>query len=146
MEEDVDAALREHGARLADAVEGALPRWVERSLRGLVDDAVVAATATAAVDDVVPRLRALLGRDVDDQRENPLAIIRDAVRHPTEALRAAGVPTPPTTDRFAAEHFPGDDYGLTPMTWRDVDEALHEPGLVWGALKARASMSRHRRS
>jgi hypothetical protein len=30
------------------------------------------------------------------------------------------------------------------MTWRDVDESLHEPGIIWGALKARASMARHR--
>ena len=138
--------LRDHGAALVGAVEAALPAWVDRMLRGLVSDHVIAATARATVDDVVPRLRGLLARDVDDQRENPLAILRDAVRHPTEALRAAGVPAPPpgAQDRFAAEHFPGDDYGLTPMTWRDVDESLHEPGIIWGALKARASMARHR--
>ena len=144
VEEDVDRVLREHGAALAEAVERALPAWVTRALRGLVDDATVDRTTAAVVGDVVPRLRALLERDVDDQRENPLAVIRDAVRHPTDALRAAGVPEPPHPDRFAAEHFPGDVYGLTPMTWRDVDESLHEPGLLWGALKARASMTRHR--
>jgi hypothetical protein len=146
VDEDVDQVLRDHGAALADAVEAVLPAWVDRALRGLVDDDVIAATVPATVNDVVPRLRALLARDVDDQRENPLAILRDAVRHPTEALRAAGVPLPPSSaqDRFAADHFPGDDYGLTPMTWRDVDESLHEPGIIWGALKARASMARHR--
>lgn len=144
VDEDIDAALRAHGRHVADVVEDALPRWVARSLGGLVDAATVDATARTTIADVVPRLRALFELDVDDQRENPLAIIRDAVRHPTAALRAAGVPAPPPTDRFAAEHFPGDDYGLTPMTWRDVDESLHEPGLVWGALKARASMARHR--
>lgn len=144
VEEDVDRVLREHGAALAAAVERALPGWVARALDGLVDGATVERTTAAVVDDVVPRLRALLERDVEDQRENPLAVIRDAVRHPTDALRAAGVPAPPHPDRFAAEHFPGDAYGLTPMTWRDVDESLHEPGLLWGALKARASMARHR--
>ena len=146
MDEDVDRVLREHGVALADAVEEALPGWVARTLRGLVDDDTVAATTAATVDDVVPRLRTLLAQDVDDQRQNPLSILRDAVRHPTEALRAAGVPAPPSGghDRFAAEHFPEDDYGLTPMTWREVDESLQEPGILWGALKARASMTRHR--
>ena len=32
--------------------------------------------------------------------------------------------------------------GLVPG--RPIDEALHEPGIVWGALKARAHLRRHR--
>jgi hypothetical protein len=58
-------------------------------------------------------------------------------------LAAAGV-APPSRSRFDAEHFPDDPYGLVPMTWRDVDESLHEPGMVWGALKTRAHQARHR--
>lgn len=141
--DDVDQVLREHGARLADEIEAALPRWVARCVGDAAGDDAIADAARRAVDDVVPRIRRLLELDVDEQRENPLAIVRDAVRHPTELLRAAGAPAP-SRPAFDQEHFPDDAYGLVPMTWRDVDESLHEPGLIWGALKARASMDRHR--
>jgi len=137
--------LREQGERLVDAVDAAIPGWMARCLGAAVDDAGVAAVVDQVRADVVPRLRALLARDVDDQRENPLTILRSAVRFPTGSLRDAGV-RPSPRPGFDAEHFPGDDYGLTPMTWRDIDESLHEPGLLWGALKARASMARHRSS
>lgn len=145
MDDDANRALAEHGALLADAVVAALPAWVVCSVArwapGLDDEARVAGDAAAA--DVGPKLRALLGADVDEQRTNPLAVVRDAVCHPTAVLRAAGV-TPTSRPSFDAEHFPDDPYGLTPMTWRDIDESLHEPGIVWGALKARAHQDRHR--
>ncbi|HYD11185.1 MAG TPA: hypothetical protein VEA78_13875 [Acidimicrobiales bacterium] len=142
MEDDVDTALRLHGAALADAIEEALPRWIARCIGDVADPADA---TQRAIDDVVPRLRALLAQDVDEQRQNPLHLLREATRHPTETLQHAGV-APPHRDRFGEEHFPGDVYGLAPMTWRDVDESLHEPGLVWGALKARASITRHRQA
>ena len=143
VEEDVDRMLREHGHRLADALEQALPGWVARCIGDAADDATVADAGQRTVDEVMPRIRALLAADVDAQRINPLAILREAIRHPTEVLRAAGV-APRSRSRFDEEHFPDDLYGLAPMTWRDVDDSLHEPGIVWGALKARASMARHR--
>ena len=71
----------------------------------------------------------------DEQRTGPLAILRSAVRYPTEVLRAAGVP-PADRDRFAREAFPDDDYALTPAAFADIDQSLHEPGIVWGAAKA----------
>ncbi len=43
--------------------------------------------------------------DIDEQRTTPLALIRGAVRYPTEVLRAAGVP-PVERDRFAAAGVP----------------------------------------
>lgn len=146
MDSDANRALIEHGSSLADAIVAALPGWVARGVEryALGLDAEVVAAAEAAVADVEPRLRALLASDVDDQRANPLALVRDAVRHPTEVLRAAGVEAPPRS-RFDAEHFPDDPYGLVPMTWRDVDESLHEPGITWGALKAMAHRQRHAR-
>ena len=45
---------------------------------------------------------------------------------------------------FEEEAFPDDDYGLTPATWADIDPALHERGLVWGAAKAHVVLSRRR--
>jgi hypothetical protein len=116
-------------------------RSVERYAAGL--DEEVAAAGAAAVAEVGPRLRALLTTDVDAQLTNPLSLVRDAVRFPTAVLRDAGV-EPPRRSGFDAEHFPEDPYGLVPMTWRDVDESLHEPGILWGALKAHAHTQRHR--
>jgi len=143
--DDANQVLREHGAALADAVTDALPGWVVRSvtrfdpsLRAEAEDA-----GRAAAADVRPRLHALLAEDVDLQRTNPLAVVREAVRYPTAVLAAAGVP-PVARSGFDVDHFPDDPYGLVPMTWADVDESLHEPGIIWGALKARASIDRHR--
>lgn len=144
--DDADHLLREHGLRLADAVVAALPRWVARCIGDAADAGTVAEAGRRAAEDIGPRLRALLAEDVDAQRENPLAVVREAVRYPTEVLRSAGVPVPPRRDPFGERHFPGDDYELVPMSWRDVDDSLHEPGLVWGALKARASRDRHGRA
>jgi len=85
----------------------------------------------------------LFAQDVDDQRVNPLAIVRGAVRYPTEVLRVAGVP-PVVRDEFDERAFPDDLYALTPASFADVDPALHEPGLLWGAAKAHAHLTRRR--
>jgi len=147
--------MEEYANALADAIEEALPRWVVRSVervlvayRGVADQAVMAEAAAAgvrAVDEVMPRLRALLATDVDEQRTNPLSILRGAVRYPTEVLRAAGVPGV-VRDEFHERAFPDDDYGLTPASFAEVDPSLHEPGLVWGAAKAHVHLSRRRSS
>ena len=67
--------MEEHANALAGAIEEALPRWVTRSVErillawsGEADPAVMAEAAAAgvrAVDEVMPRLRALLATDVD---------------------------------------------------------------------------------
>jgi hypothetical protein len=149
-----DADLRREGAALADALEAALPGWVQRSVTGILtawggpvpDDIErrVAAAAGAAVDDVVPAVRRLAATDVDAQRGNPLDVLRRAARHPSAVLRDVGVPGV-VRDDFDVAHFPDDEYGLVPMAFADVHPSLHEPGLRWGAAKARAHLLRHRR-
>ena len=146
--------MRACASTLGDAIERAIPAWVERSvtdvLRSLgrdVDDDVrtrVAEAGRAAVADGLPRVRALLETDVDEQRTNPLEILRSLVRHPTEVLREVGVP-PLARDEFARQAFPDDDYALSPAAFADVDPALHEPGIVWGAAKAHVVLARRRR-
>lgn len=150
-----DDELRAYGAALADAVDEVLEGWVvasvERVMRawqgGAPPEPAVVAHAVeagrAAREEVVPELRALLALDVDEQRTNPLTLLRRAVRYPTAVLREAGVP-PVVRDDFAERSFPDDDYGLTPAAFADVDPALHEPGLVWGAAKARVHLVRRR--
>jgi hypothetical protein len=134
--------VEEHATALAVAIEAALPRWIERSVRRLSSTADVEGAVAAAVAEVMPRLRTLLESDIDEQWTTPLELLRGAVRHPTAALRAVGV-APVARDDFVRERFPEDDYGLMPSSWSDVDEALLEPGIAWGAAKAWAHKQRH---
>lgn len=137
---------------LSQAIEAALPGWVERSVERLLiaftgeaDPATMAearVAGEAARAEVGDRVRALLGADIDEQRTNPLALLRAAVSYPTGVLRRAGVP-PVVRDDFAEAHFPDDRYDLAPATFADVDPSLHEPGLEWGAAKAWAHTHRH---
>jgi hypothetical protein len=155
--DDPDDAVRlaRYADELADAIEEAVPGWVERCVRSVLADQGIAVdpeiaqrttvAARHAVADGGPRVRALLAADVDDQRGNPLAIVRSLVRHPTGVLRAAGA-RPVPRDPFAERSFPDDVYDLSPAAFADVDPALHEPGLVWGAAKAHVHLARRRRA
>jgi len=148
------AALAEHAAALADAVEATLPGWVERAVAmrwrqwaGGPPPAELEGQARAAGErarhEVVPALRALLEADVDSQRTTPLAVVRRAVVPATEVLEAAGVP-PVERDEHAVRLFPDDAYDLAPATFGDLDASLHEPGLTWGAAKAHVVIRRRR--
>ena len=147
-----DEAFARYGAALADGIERALPGWAERSVHrilvawaGAADPEVLAAARAAgeaARDDVGPRVRALLAADVDQQRANPLALVREAVPYPTRVLVDAGVP-PVERDALAVEQHPDDRYDLAPATFADLDPALHELGIEWGAAKAHLHRSRH---
>jgi hypothetical protein len=138
-----DDVLAEQGAVLADAIEACLPRWAERVVveRGGPPGAGLVA-GTEAATELLPEIRHLLAADVDEQRANPLALLRRAVAWPTRVLRDAGVP-PVARDEHARTHFPEDLYDLTPMTFADVDPSLHEVGLLWGATKAHVHLRRH---
>lgn len=148
-----EATLDRYATALADGIEVAVPAWVRRSVDRLMfawagkvpvdvaDGAEVA--GRAALEAIGPRVRALLATDVDAQRTNPLALVREAVTYPTEVLRRAGVPSV-VRDAFAERAFPDDVYGLSPASFADVDPALHEPGLVWGAAKAHVVLARRR--
>jgi hypothetical protein len=148
------AALAGHARTLADAVDVALPGWVERSIRGVlaaqgieVDPALadrIAGAQAAAAAEGGRRVRTLLETDVDAQAGNPLAVLRSQVAHATAVLRDAGA-HPVPRDEFAERAFPEDVYDLSPATFADVDPSLHEPGLVWGAAKAHVHLARRRR-
>jgi hypothetical protein len=144
--------VEEHATALADAIEAAVPGWVERSVArtaegffGHVDDEVMAAAVEAgqrARDDVAPRVRALLQADIDEQRTTPLSLLRGAVRYPTAVLRDAGVPAV-DRDEAQARLFPDDIYDLAPATFADVHPSLADVGLAWGAAKAYVHLQRH---
>ncbi len=99
--------------------------------------------ARKAAPVVMAELIALLDTDVDTQRTNPLSVLRSAVRHPTALLRQAGIPEV-RRDDFAVRSFPADVYNLNPATWADIDESLVEPGVIWGAWKAKTVLDRRR--
>jgi hypothetical protein len=163
LDDPADAeALARYAEALATAIEEAIPAWVARSVadvlaaQGLppegradepldepLDDLVRAAAASAS-EEGVPRVRRLLATDVDAQAGTPLAILRSLVRHPTAVLRRVGA-RPVPRDEFRERSFPDDVYDLSPATFADVDERLHEPGLVWGAAKAHVHLARRRR-
>lgn len=141
------ARLASVAAALADAVEAALPGWVERSVERFAGPALrdeAAAAGRAAAREIGAELRRLLTTDVDDQRSNPLALLRRAVAYPTRVLADAGVPPVERAD-FERRAFPDDLYDLSPATWSDIDPALQEPGIVWGAAKAHVVLARRRR-
>jgi hypothetical protein len=147
-------ALAAYADELLEAVEVALPAWVQRSVADRWSQAnggepppevreAAREAAAAAVDQVVPPLRVLVALDVAQQATNPLALIRGAVVHPTQVLAGAGVPPVPR-DPDAVRLFPDDAYDLVPGAFSDLDPAVHEPGLKWGAAKAHVLMRRRR--
>ena len=95
-----------------------------------------------AASEVGAEVRALLAADIDDQWTTPLSLLRAAVRYPTAVLQAAGVPAV-ERDPFRERLEPADLYDLSPASFADVDPALTEPGMVWGAAKALAHRRRH---
>ena len=145
--------VEEQALALADAIEAALPSWVERSVvrvmmawKGQVDQALRDAAAEAgqkAVAEVGPQVRALLAADIDEQHTTPLSLLRGAVRYPTAVLAEAEVP-PVARDDQQEHLFPDDVYDLAPATFTDVDPSLMDVGLAWGAAKAFEHLQRHK--
>ena len=138
---------------LASAVDAAIGPWVERSVARIMVayggrgarrrwPPTPGRPAPRRPAEVGAELRRLLALDAERQPTNPLSILRAAVRYPTAVLRRAGVP-PVVRDEFRERAFPDDVYDLAPATWRDVDESLHEPGIIWGAWKAKTVLDRH---
>lgn len=148
-----EAALSEYARALSDAVPPALRRWVIRSIEGVaagsgieLDDALRAESDAAAqrcATEIGAQVADLLSTDLDDQRGTPLDLLRSAVAHPTAVLIGVGC-APVERDEFDQRVFPDDIYGLTPASFADIDESLHEPGLYWGAAKAHVHLARRR--
>jgi hypothetical protein len=149
----VPDSIEDYARALADGIEAALPLWVGRCVArvmqawaGQVPPQVAAAAAEAgrqAQDQTGSAVRALLEADIDDQPSTPLTLLRQAVRHPTQVLRDAGVP-PVARDAFAQRAFPDDEYDLSPASLADVDPGLTDLGITWGAAKAFEHKRRHR--
>ncbi len=138
--------------RLVEAIDVVFVAWIERCVasrlpgdmaddrrRELLESAHEAGVEAKRV--TLPQLITMLETDVDAQRANPLALIRPAVGYATAVLDEAGVPEV-RRDEFEVRAFPGDRYDLSPARFDDIDESLHEVGLVWGAAKAHLVLTR----
>jgi hypothetical protein len=141
----MEADSVDYGADLAAAVDRVLPGWVVRSVQRFRTDLdrQAAAAGEEARKEIGARMRRLLETDLDQQRSNPLAILRTATRYPTQVLAAAGVPGV-IREPFAVEAFPQDIYNLSPATWSDIDPALPDYGIAWSAWKAHEFLRRRR--
>lgn len=133
---------------LSEGVEQALPEWVLSAVESRVSEMspmireAAEAAGSAAAADIGGQVTRLLAADIDDQRENPLALLRLAVHYPTEVLRAVGA-APVERDDFSIDRFPDDIYDLTPASFGDIHPDLQTPGLTWGAAKAFVHRRRH---
>ncbi len=133
---------------LADGIQAALPGWVVSCVESRVAEmspevrAAAEAAGAAAAAEVGAEVAELLTADIDAQRENPLAVLRRAVRYPTEVLLAARA-APPNRDDFAIDRFPDDVFDLTPASFSDIHPDLQALGVTWGAAKAFLHRRRH---
>jgi len=154
-----ETRLAELATALADGVEAALGPWVQRCVirrstewQGSCPPEVAEAARRAGLEataTLAPEVRAVLATDPDDQRVNPLQIVRRATAWPTAVLRQAGVPGVVRDDE-AQRQFPDDDYDLTPANFADLDAGsteggLAQVGIAWGAAKAHVVLARRRR-
>lgn len=133
---------------LASAAVAAIGPWVEAAVAARSDDdgslhPVARQAGEQATDELGEELRVLLATDIDEQRTNPLAVLRGAVPYVTAVLRSAGVP-PVARDRDAVALHPDDQYDVTPGAFIDFGEDVHEAGIRWGAGKAHLHLSRRR--
>ncbi len=153
MDDDPERALAEMADALGDAIEATVGPWLIGSVRRVAaaqrldigDRLLLAAeaAANAAKADVVPKVRALLAADIDEQTTTPLALLREAVGPATAVLAELGA-VPVDRDPFAVRAFPEDVYGLGPATFEDVAPELKDLGLEWGAAKAFVHLRRRR--
>jgi hypothetical protein len=129
-----------------------IPKWLERKMNEVLrhqgSTAVVSSQGVIDVAEFVSttllhELDKLLIADPDEQRANPLAVVRAALQVPTEFLLQAGA-QPRARDEFLQRANPDDLFGLAPATWSDIDPRLHQPGLEWGAWKAATILMRRR--
>lgn len=153
MEDDPERALAEKADTLAAAIEVAVGPWLSGAVRRVAatqrlagaDELLLAAEAAAAEAraDVVPRVRALLATDIDEQTSTPLALLREAVGPATVVLADFGA-VPVARDPFTVRAFPEDVYDLAPAAFEDIAPELKDPGLEWGAAKAFVHLRRRR--
>jgi len=137
---------------LQSTLHACIPGWLVQQMNGVLLNQGISTSLTSerlnevaeAVSGVLlEQLDVLLNTDPDEQRANPLALVRASLREPTDFLLSVGA-RPVSRDEFAQAANPHDVFGIAPATWSDIDIRLHQPGLEWGAWKAATILLRRR--
>ncbi len=138
------STLEPYSQELLDAVLAAIPLWLTSRIALVAPGVAVDESVISQTEEFVRcELSALLETDVDDQRANPLHILRESTQFATNVLKEAGV-APAQRDDFDRQSMPNDIYALGPLTWRDLSEDVHDAGITWGAWKAATVLTRRR--
>ena len=123
---------------LARALTDAYRPYVEATLASRqIDPTQIADAISEGEAWLHEALTDLLDIPFARQRRGPLEVFQEAMRFPTEALRAQGV-APVARDEVTTNALPGDVYDLAPASSRDLGEAVWRAHLTWGARKAHA--------
>lgn len=142
---DEISELSPYSRDLLDAVLSAIPSWLTQKFAELAPG--VSIDTDSVIDETIKYVREkyveLLSLDVDEQRVNPLHILRQSTRFATSALKEANI-SPATRDEFDQRSMPDDVYALGPLTWRDLSDNVHDAGITWGAWKAASVLTRRR--
>lgn len=143
--QDEISELNPYSRDLLDAVLLAIPTWLTRKISELAPG--VSLDTASIIDETTEFVRErfvqLLLLDVDEQRLNPLHILRQSTQFATAALKESGVP-PVARDDFDQKSMPDDVYAIGPLTWRDLSDKVHDAGITWGAWKAASVLTRRR--
>lgn len=145
--------LEQYPQDLYSAVVAAVPHWISRRIEEIMKDVAtedvaqlqdeIVEVATQVLHTVENALFEILLQDVDEQRQNPMHVIRTSINSATELLSRYEVPLP-HRDEFEIKAMPNDVYAIGPLTWKDLSEDVHETGITWGAWKAAVIVSRRR--
>lgn len=145
-----DAKLGAYARALADAVGEHFPAWVRGVFELRFDDDQLEIEAESIDELAGPmarslaaEVRALLDLDIDEQRGNPLAVLRRPAGAIASVLQRRGV-APPERDAEARRLHPGDLYDLGPAAFGDIHADVHDAGIAWGAAKAHVHLRRRR--
>lgn len=137
--------LNPYSRALLDSVLAAIPSWLALKIATVAPEVEIdtPSIVNSTMEFVRENLTELLSTDVDEQRVNPLHLLRQSTRFATAALRDVGVP-PAKRDEFDQQSMPDDVYAFGPLTWRDLSEEAHDAGITWGAWKAATVLTRRR--
>lgn len=139
--------LEQYPRDLCSAVLAAFPQWLSTQLltmsEGKLSSEEVAEIVHISTQQMTSDIITLLSTDVDEQRTNPLQVLRLSTTLANQKLHQLEI-APPHRDEFEIAAMPHDTYALGPLTWKDLGDDVHEAGITWGAWKAATVLTRRR--
>ncbi|NBO53285.1 MAG: hypothetical protein EBU84_01555 [Actinobacteria bacterium] len=130
MPENLPRSRAEAAEQLLAAADGVIPLWLERCVRKiLLEQRIESGEADAKISLMVRQASPMVMGELGASVTGTLVLSELGAK---EVHR----------DDFSRQSFPNDIFGLSPATWIDVDESLHDPGLIWGAWTAREALDR----